>query len=672
MTFLAPALGALAAAVAVPLVLHLLQRHQGPRMIFPALRYLRRAEREHATRIRLRQILLLALRVLAILLVAAAAARPFLPLGGSAHVPMAVVIILDNSLSTGAVVGDHRVIDGLRDAALESVAAAGPDDRIWLIRAGEPWAPALTGDAAALVPVIRATSPSSGRADLQSAVGRAADLLESDGGTRPREIQLVSDLQESALESGAATNAAGAVMVSSPAAPPALHGARLRVLRPTVPPPANRGVGGVEVGGGAPPRAGQRSSVTATLTGSGTGDAVGVRLVVDSAVIAAGRAAPGESAVLAFGPREAGTVAGRVEIDADALVADDRRFFVADVRPPPRVAITRSRPFVNDALSVLEDADRIRRSEPAFADVVIAPAATGLDAVAAAAAIIVSPPASPVERPAANRRLADAGVPWRFGEPVPGEARLASGGTGLDRALADVRLEAPYPLEPVAHTPDTTLVRLEDGGPWAVAGTAATGRRFVLLGSPLTPDGGTLPTSAAMVPLLETALGAWAAGRPASVAYQPGDLVGVAGADSVRAPDGRVEAVGASTVYRLTGAGIYRTTHGDTTLAELAVNPPPSESDLARATRQDLLTAFGGGQAVDVVGPRMWSRAIYHRRLGREITLPLVAAAILLLLIETTVSASGGTGGGAGIRRGTRTGTASTVAAAGGSEEAPA
>src|ERR1051325_6428855 len=75
MGFLTPLAWLLALAVAVPLILHLFQRHQGPRVIFPALRYLRRAEKEHARRIRLRQIFLLALRVLAVLLLAFAAAR---------------------------------------------------------------------------------------------------------------------------------------------------------------------------------------------------------------------------------------------------------------------------------------------------------------------------------------------------------------------------------------------------------------------------------------------------------------------------------------------------------------------------------------------------------------------------------------------------------------------
>ena len=39
MGFLQPLLLALGGAAAVPVLLHLLQRHQGPRVVFPALRY---------------------------------------------------------------------------------------------------------------------------------------------------------------------------------------------------------------------------------------------------------------------------------------------------------------------------------------------------------------------------------------------------------------------------------------------------------------------------------------------------------------------------------------------------------------------------------------------------------------------------------------------------------
>src|SRR5688500_3171529 len=195
MGFLNPLWLLLGAAVAVPLILHLLQRHQGPRVIFPAMRYLRRAEREHARRIKLRQLLLLLLRVAALVLVALAAARPFLRSGGSGHEPTAVVIILDNSMSSGLVSGDRRVLDELKDRALETIARAGPDDRFWLLRAGAPWEPALPGDALMTASRIRSTQPTAASADIVASVERARSILEQGAGGRAREIQVLSDLQ---------------------------------------------------------------------------------------------------------------------------------------------------------------------------------------------------------------------------------------------------------------------------------------------------------------------------------------------------------------------------------------------------------------------------------------------------------------------------------------------
>src|SRR5690606_3535904 len=133
LSFLAPLWLLLAAAAAVPLVLHLMRRQVGARIEFPAARYLRRAEREFSARMKLRNLLLMLLRVLAILLVAVAAARPVTRLVAGGHPPTALAIVLDNSLSTGVVVEGGTVFADLvrqADALLES---ASQDDRLWVV-----------------------------------------------------------------------------------------------------------------------------------------------------------------------------------------------------------------------------------------------------------------------------------------------------------------------------------------------------------------------------------------------------------------------------------------------------------------------------------------------------------------------------------------------------------
>src|SRR5688572_5454378 len=174
-------------AVSVPLIIHLLQRHQGPRVIFPAVRYLMRAEREHARRIRLRQLLLLLLRMAALLLIAIAAARPFLRGRGVGHAPTAVAIVLDNSMSSGVVRGDRRLLDELKDRALETLSRSGPDDRFWLLRAGAPWEPALPGDAQTIATRVRETQPTAGTADVVASVARAREILAQGAAGRATE-----------------------------------------------------------------------------------------------------------------------------------------------------------------------------------------------------------------------------------------------------------------------------------------------------------------------------------------------------------------------------------------------------------------------------------------------------------------------------------------------------
>lgn len=625
MTFLAPALLLLGLAVAVPLVLHLLQRHQGPRMVFPALRYLKRAERENARRIRLRQVLLLALRVLALLLLAAAAARPFLRGGGAGHEPTSVVIVLDNSLSSGAVVGDRRVLDQLREAALRTTAAAGPDDRLWLIRAGAPWEPAISGDAATLADAIRRTEPVPGAADLGAELERAGSILASEPEGRPREIQLLSDLQATALRPAGSAPGRAAVVA----------------LDPPGDPPPNRGVVAVEVGGGLPPRTGERSTVTARLAASGVGadDSVAARLVIDGAVRAAGHVAPGAAVVLPFPAREPGLVVGRVEIDADALTGDDRRHFVARVTPPPAVALTERLPFLAEAVAVLEDAGRVRPGAAASADVVLAPGARGAEAAREGRAVVVLPPASPLELAAANQRLSAAGIPWRFGAPQPGEGRIEPRDDELGEVLGEVRLRQSYRLERQGSGGDTTLLRLRTGEPWAVAGSTAAGGRYVVIGTPLTAEAGTIPTSEAMLPLLDRALGAWAAGGAERTEHEPGDVVTLPEADSLVAPGGTTAPIRAGTLHRLTEAGVYRAVRGGETVAAYAVNPSPEESDLGRAGAGAVREALGG--SARLASADAWGDTIFERRLGREISWALILLALLLLAAESAIAATG-------------------------------
>src|SRR5439155_979110 len=109
------------AATAIPALLHLLERRVPPEAEFPPMRYLSEAERQSARRLKLRHLLLLVLRTALIALIVMAAARPLVrsrgPVGGEAHEPTGLALILDNSPSSGAVVDGRPLIERLKSVA---------------------------------------------------------------------------------------------------------------------------------------------------------------------------------------------------------------------------------------------------------------------------------------------------------------------------------------------------------------------------------------------------------------------------------------------------------------------------------------------------------------------------------------------------------------------------
>lgn len=631
MGFLAPALLALGAAVAVPILLHLFHRHQGPRVVFPALRYLRRAEKESARQIKLRQLILLLLRAAALILLALAAARPFVRSGGGRHEPSAVVLILDNSMSSGTVVGDRRVLDLLADRAIETLDAAGPDDRFWLIRAGAPWEPPSSGDAITLAARVRETTPTAAAADLAGALAQARSVLAAAAEGRAAEIHLLSDLQ--------ATNLGDLASLSE-------RGPALAIWTPAAAPPPNGRVASVELEGGLAPIAGERATLAVTVAG-GAGDSLAARLAVDGRIVAAAHVPPGAAALLSVPPHPAGLLTGWVETDPDALRADDRRHFAVHVAPPPRVALSAAQSFLDQALDVLEDAGRVRRSSLAEADVAILPAANGLEALPPGRTAVILPPESELELPAANRRLGAAALPWRYASAVAaGEARFGIVDDEVLEPLQGVRLLRVYALErPDGATgADTTLLALRDGEPWAVRGQREGGGRYLLLASPLDDQATTLPTSAALVPLLDRLVGAWsaedvqrldlAAGASAEL---PAGAVVIEGPDDVRTP---VE--GRSSWTADGEPGLYRVlAENDSLLTVYAVNPPAAESRLEPVAPRELRAALSSWDPVIVDEPADWAGEIYRRRLGRELWRPLLAIGIALLLAEALVAAAG-------------------------------
>ncbi len=496
MTFLHPlALLGLGAA-AIPILLHLFQRRTPPELEFPAVRYLAEAERRTARRLRLRHRLLLLLRTALIAVIVLAAARPLVPLAGagSAHPPTAVVLVLDNSLSSGATGGGRVALDRLRAAARASVAAAGPDDRLFLILADGV---ARAGTAPEQLAVIDALAPTPQRLDLVAAVERAARLVDAEplaGG----EVHVLSDLQRTALAAGRVDTPAGvAVLVLEP--------------EPAV---ANRGIAAAEV----------RDGAVAVALGGTPGEApAAVALVVRGRETGHALVAAGAEVALPLPALAPGWWTGEVRLAPDELRADDARPIAWRVAPPARAsADPAAGPFAAAALAVLRDAGR---------------AAAGGEVrigAAPAAGAVVLPPADAALVGTVNRALGAAGARWRFGAPgTPGI--LAEAG---DLRVRGIPVQRRYRLEGSPGAGE--VLATVNGEPWLVRDAG-----LLVVGSRLDTAWTALPATPAFVPFVDRLVNRVARGESAVtvVAGAPGVAFTVRGRDTVgatvSAPDPR-------------------------------------------------------------------------------------------------------------------------------------
>ena len=208
LTLLQPAFLLAGLAAGVPILIHLINRHRALVHRFPALRFLLMADRRTARKFRLYQLLLLALRVLAILLLALLLSQP--RWGGEeasaalALPSQATVLVLDNSLSMQYRDGQETRLQRARTLAgqlLEGIAA--PDSAVVLPLVTEDDAtdpPLLSADASGLWDQIRAVSASHAAVNVADAMQQAIEILRESTAPR-RRLLLLTDLTVHGWES---------------------------------------------------------------------------------------------------------------------------------------------------------------------------------------------------------------------------------------------------------------------------------------------------------------------------------------------------------------------------------------------------------------------------------------------------------------------------------------
>ena len=139
MTFLTMSLiaGGLAAAV-IPVVLHLVMQGRPKSYEFPALRFIRQRLAANQRRFRLKHLLLLTLRVLLLVLLGVALARPtlrWLAAGsfGSQESPVAAVIVIDTSPRMGYIAANKTRLTEAQEHALWLLEQFPKDSRVAIL-----------------------------------------------------------------------------------------------------------------------------------------------------------------------------------------------------------------------------------------------------------------------------------------------------------------------------------------------------------------------------------------------------------------------------------------------------------------------------------------------------------------------------------------------------------
>lgn len=360
--------------VAIPILIFLLWRQRRHPIEWGAMRFLLEAYRKHRRRLRIEQLILLAVRCLIIAVLGFALARPILQAAGvfDGTAQRVVYLVLDDGIVASAAIAPGRTsFDRQVERAIEIVDELEPGDRVGLVTAARPARTVISppsSDLMSVAALLRNLAPTQAPTDLPGALERVKSALDDLEDESARAfVYLVSDFR------------AGAAPLDD-RLPPALVDLDDRVvLRAT--PPATEPIGNVQIVALKPARSvlvpgatDGSGQVTVHLRRAGgeLGNAVSrVRLAGDGLSNLAPRDvewAPGQTEasvdfmveVAAPREREIGITAS---LDADALAADDERHDVLALRKAIRVLLVDRRSFgFEPSLDRLSSGQWIRRA----------------------------------------------------------------------------------------------------------------------------------------------------------------------------------------------------------------------------------------------------------------------------------------------------------------------
>ena len=203
MTFLNPLLLIGALGVALPIIAHLINRQQVQRTDWAAMQFLNRSVRVRSRQIRLRDILLLCMRCLALLLLVFALSRPATSSNGSllpGEARAGVVIAIDGSFSMAHSDGETTRFDRALEQVNVISEQINPGDPVTLVLLGGEHEVLLRNvayDADRFAEVLADLEPTPQTIGLDN-VPKQLEALVQDMDALQKEVYLVTDTQASA------------------------------------------------------------------------------------------------------------------------------------------------------------------------------------------------------------------------------------------------------------------------------------------------------------------------------------------------------------------------------------------------------------------------------------------------------------------------------------------
>ena len=183
-------------ALAIPIIIHLFYFRRFKKVYFTNVRFLQEIKDESSARRKLRNLLVLLMRCLAVAFLVFAFAQPFLP-ANDAEVNVgqkAVSVFVDNSFSMGALSEDVPLLEKAKTRARDIVTAYGVEDRFQILTndfEGRHQRLLSQEDALALIDEVE---PTPAVRNLTSVLQRQEQALAT-GGTDNEYAYLISDFQ---------------------------------------------------------------------------------------------------------------------------------------------------------------------------------------------------------------------------------------------------------------------------------------------------------------------------------------------------------------------------------------------------------------------------------------------------------------------------------------------